>query len=223
MEMIEAIRNRRSIRGFKSDSVPKKVLEDLLDTCLWAPSSRNQQSCEFAILGGKKMDEIKALLSKKINSKESENPDLPPAELTGEHLRRATELRDSVDRHQFPLGTDRFDEKRAEYWLKGGNFWNAPNAIIIYVDKYLGPKAIFDGGIMAQTIALTALAYDLGTCIMMRPVNWPDFLRERLTIPESKLILVAIAIGYPDPKVLANSYERHRDPLGGFARFYDCD
>ena len=31
MEVIEAIRNRRSIRSFKSDPVPREVLEDLLE------------------------------------------------------------------------------------------------------------------------------------------------------------------------------------------------
>lgn len=66
---------------------------------------------------------------------------------------------------------------------------------------------------MAQTIALAAFAYGLGSCIMIRAVNWPDMLREMLGIPESKLIMVGIAVGYPDPNAPANSYERHRDPL----------
>jgi nitroreductase len=223
MEIIEAIHNRRSIRGYKSDPVPKTVLKELLEACLWAPSSRNQQSWETAVLGGQTMERAKTLLSEKIRTEASENADLPPAELTGPYLRRATELRDSIDTHQFPPGTDNLEEKRAQYWLRGGTFWDAPNAIILYTEKALGPKAIFDGGIMAQTIALAALHYGLGTCILIRPVNWPDMLRELLGISESKLILVAIAIGYPDPEVLANTYERHRDPLNDFVHWHGLD
>lgn len=37
MDIIEAIRTRRSIRGYKPDPVPKKVIEALLEACLWAP------------------------------------------------------------------------------------------------------------------------------------------------------------------------------------------
>ena len=66
MEVIEAIRNRRSIRGFKPDPVPRKVLEELLETCRWAPSPRNMQTWELAILGGKVMAEVKARLEEKV-------------------------------------------------------------------------------------------------------------------------------------------------------------
>ena len=65
MDVIEAIRSKRTIRGFKHDPVSKEVLEKLLDTCRWAPSAQNTQSCEFAILGGKVMEEVKARLAEK--------------------------------------------------------------------------------------------------------------------------------------------------------------
>lgn len=223
MEIMEAIRTRRSIRVYKPGPVPREVMEELLEACLWAPSSRNQQSWEFAVLAGEVMQKAKAILSRKIRAEDKENPDLPPVELTGPYLRRAMEVRDGMDGHQFPPGTENLDEKRAQYWLKGGIFWDAPNAIILYTEKALGTKAIFDGGIMAQTIALGALAYGLGTCILIRPVNWPDMLRELLGIPESKLIMVGIAIGYPDPEALPNSYERHRDPLDHFLHRHGAD
>jgi len=220
MEINEAIRSRRSIRGFKPDPVPKRILEEILEKCLWAPSSRNQQSWEFAVLGGELMKQIKDLLAAKIKAKEKEIPDLPAYELPEIYLRRANALRDGIDRHQFPPGTERLEEKRAAYWIKGGCFYDAPNAIILYTEKSLVPKAIFDGRIMAQTIALAALEYGLGTCITIRPVNWPDMLREKLGIPPSKLILVAIAIGYPDPQDKVNSYPRQRDPLSSFIHWY---
>jgi nitroreductase len=38
MDVIEAIRTRRSIRVFKPDPIPKKVLQELLDVSRWAPS-----------------------------------------------------------------------------------------------------------------------------------------------------------------------------------------
>ncbi len=220
MEIIEAIHNRRSIRGFKPDPVPRKVLEEILESCLWAPSARNTQSWEFAILGGKVMEEVKVRLNELVKADAKVNPDLGNPEFPEPYLTRAEEARDHIDRHQFPPGIEKLDEKRAEYWMRGGRFHDAPNGIILYTEKALGGRAILEGGIMAQTIALAALPYGLGTCLMQRPVWWPDMIKEVLGIPESKLLLMAIAVGYPNPEARVNNYERSREPLKTFAHWY---
>lgn len=58
MELTKALRERRSIRKFKSDSVSREMLEGLLETALWAPSGRNTQNWKFAVLTGKKKDQF---------------------------------------------------------------------------------------------------------------------------------------------------------------------
>jgi len=220
MEVIEAIRSRRGIRGFKSDPVPRNVLKEILESCLWAPSSLNTQSWEFAILGGKVMEEVKACLTELVKANAKINPDLENPKFQEPYLHRAEEYTLVTDKHQFPPGTEKLDEKRAEYWIRGGRFHDAPNAIILYTEKALGGRAILEGGIMAQTIALAALPYGLGTCLMQRPVWWPDMIREVLGIPKSKLVLLAVAIGYPNPEARINSYERSREPLETFAHWH---
>lgn len=220
MEVIEAIRSRRSIRSFKPDPVPRMVLEELLETCRWAPSSSNTQPWEFAILGGKVMEEVKTRLREKVKTLAKRNSDIPPADWPEPYRQRETELNHSIDIHQFPPGMENADEKRIEYWRKMGRFHDAPNGIILYTERVLCPRAIFSLGIMTQTICLSALTYGLGTCIMGRAVYWPDMLRELLGIPESKLIAMGIAIGYPDPEALVNSYPRHRVPLDTFTHWH---
>ena len=49
---------------------------------------------------------------------------------------------------------------------------------------------------------------------------WPDILRELLAIPESKLIALGIAIGYPDFDARVNNIARTREPLESLARWY---
>ena len=220
MEVIEAIRNRRSIRGFKPEPVPRKVLEQLLDTCRWAPSAQNIQTWEMAILGGKVMAEVKTRLEEKCKAKVKTNPDFPSIEPTGIYQQRAIASRDVTDKHQFPPGTMDLDAKRAGYLLKGGRFHDAPNGIIIYSDKSLDAKAIINAGIIAQTIALAAPAYGLGTCLMYRVVNYPDVLRELLKIPASMNIIIGIAIGYPDPGAILNTIPRSRLPIGDFVQWH---
>ena len=121
MDITEAIRNRRSIRGFKPEPVPKQIIEELLNICIWAPSSRNQQSWEFAVLGGSILEDLKSRLSEKIKSKEKEKPDLPPAELTGPYLKRANELTNAMIRfntaYSPPGPTDRKNSPSTSTYL----------------------------------------------------------------------------------------------------------
>jgi nitroreductase len=217
MDILNVIKERRSTRAFKPDPVPKEILQKLLETCLWAPSSRNQQSWEFAIITGPILDKFKQINAEKIKAKEKPAPDLSGPELTGVYLERAEKLRDGIDSYQFPSGTEDLEKKRADYWVKGGCFYYAPTVILLQTDKSLGPKAIFDGGIMAQTICLAAMSYGLGTCITLRGVAWPEIFRDELGIPENKIIMVAISIGYPDPEGVVNTYKRSRDSLDAFA------
>ena len=222
MEIIEAIRSRRSIRSFKPTPVPKKVLEEVLDASRWAPSGSNTQPWEFAVLGGKVMEEVNARLIQKVKMEwdtdrltfKNFTPDIPFPEFPEPYRQRAINVRNRIDSYQFPPGTPGLDEKRNAYLLYGGRFYGAPNAIIVYTERSICPKAILDIGLLAQTIALAALAYDLGTCLMTTPVAWPEILRELLGIPESKLIALAIAIGYPETEAKVNNFERPREPLG---------
>ncbi|MDD4876096.1 MAG: nitroreductase family protein [Dehalococcoidales bacterium] len=43
MDLIEAICNKRSVRSFKTNPVPKNVLENILDICAWTASAGNVQ------------------------------------------------------------------------------------------------------------------------------------------------------------------------------------
>ncbi|KXA91622.1 hypothetical protein AKJ57_00620 [candidate division MSBL1 archaeon SCGC-AAA259A05] len=50
MEVSTAIRNRRSVRNFKSDSVRKEDLRKILNAGRWAPSSGNTQPLELVVV-----------------------------------------------------------------------------------------------------------------------------------------------------------------------------
>jgi nitroreductase len=228
MEVIEAIRSRRSIRSFKPDPVPKEVLEELLDACRWAPNSSNTQPWEFAVLGGKAIEEAKDRLVERVKAEWDSSghkfrkisPDIPTPELPEPYLHRAMALRAHIDNHQFPPGTEDLDKKRRAYLLYGSRFYGAPNLIILYAEKSLYPKTLIDTGIMAETIAITALSYGLGTCLMSMPVYWPDIYRDLLKVPESKLIALAIPIGYQDSQAVVNTFQRNREPLNTFTHWH---
>ena len=47
MDVIEAIKTRRSIRSYKKDPVPEEALRQILEAGRWAPSASNMQPWEF--------------------------------------------------------------------------------------------------------------------------------------------------------------------------------
>jgi len=50
MDVLEAIKGRRSIRAFKSQDVSPKIVEKLIDAARWAPSAGNIQPWGFIIV-----------------------------------------------------------------------------------------------------------------------------------------------------------------------------
>jgi len=49
-EIIRAIKERRSIRNYKSDPVAEKDILTILETCVYSPSARNQQATHVTVL-----------------------------------------------------------------------------------------------------------------------------------------------------------------------------
>lgn len=50
MEVLQAIKTRRSIRKYRNDPVPQEELEKILDAGRWAPSASNLQPWKFIVL-----------------------------------------------------------------------------------------------------------------------------------------------------------------------------
>lgn len=50
MDVLEAIKGRRSIRAFKNQDVPAEIVEELIDAARWAPSAGNIQPWKFIIV-----------------------------------------------------------------------------------------------------------------------------------------------------------------------------
>ncbi|MCS7115471.1 MAG: nitroreductase family protein [Nitrososphaerota archaeon] len=50
MDVLEAIKGRRSIRAFRESDVPTETVERLVDMARWAPSAGNIQPWEFIIV-----------------------------------------------------------------------------------------------------------------------------------------------------------------------------
>ena len=229
MDIVEAIHSRKSIRAFKPDAVSKEVLEKVMELALRAPSWANTQPWEFTIVGGKKMGEVRQAFIDKAKAGEPMNPDLTPPRGFPEPY---DSRRRAVGRKLFELkGIGREDrEQRAAWASQGLGLFEAPNAIYIYTDRSFHSQGdslnvwpIFDCGLVAENIMLLATKYGLGTLAAIQAVAYPDVLRKVLQIPDSKLIVLGIAIGYPNWDDTANELQSEREPLAKIATWHGFD
>lgn len=213
MDIIEAVRRRRSVRGFRPDPVAKEVLQQILDMAVRAPSAMNTQPWEFTALTGDPLDKVRRANVERLNSGAPPNPDHVVVAWPRESIYRQRQV-DLAKQLFQAMGITREDkEKRAQWMERGFRYFDAPAAIIISVDRSLSESGpLLDIGAAMQTICLVALRFGLGTCIEDQGVMYPDVLREYARIPESKRIIMAIAIGYPDPDFPANKVESERQP-----------
>lgn len=217
MDIVDAIKMRKSIRGYKSDPVPQEILKEILRIANYAPSAMNTQPWKFYALTGKVLEDIKSANIEMLNSGKAPSPEHAAVERTfeGEYRRRQVELAKQIFS---VMGIEREDkEKRKEWMERGFRFFDAPCAIIICVDKSLGDKGpLIDVGTVLQNICLAALNYGLGTCIEDQGIMYPEVLRKFANIPSSQRIIISIAIGYPDEDFPANKIRSKREPVEDF-------
>src|SRR5512139_1941305 len=58
MDVVQTIKERKSIRAFKPDQVPLDLLKEILEQAMRAPSWANTQPWEFAVVTGEKLKAI---------------------------------------------------------------------------------------------------------------------------------------------------------------------
>jgi len=49
MDLLELIKDRRSIRRYQQRPVPREMIHKMIEAAIWAPSSHNSDPCEFIV------------------------------------------------------------------------------------------------------------------------------------------------------------------------------
>jgi nitroreductase len=214
MDIIEAVKRRKSIRGYKPDRVPKEILGEILQLASRAPSAMNTQPWEFTVLTGEVLENVRRSNVDLLKSGVPPNPEYVVTSWPKESIYRQRQV--DLAKQLFQLmDIPREDKEKRTKWLERGfRYFDAPAAIIISVDRCLSESGpLLDIGAAIQIICLTALHSGLGTCIEEQGVAYPEVLRKYARIPNSKRIIAAIAIGYPDWGFPANKLETEREPI----------
>lgn len=223
MDIAAAVKKRKSTRAFKPDPVPQKILKEIMELALWAPSWANTQPWEFAVAAGAKLEEIKQSFIAKLDGE----PKLDIARSFDFPEPYASRIGRLMGTEQKIKGIKREDREGRGWWrLQGLKSYGAPCVIYILIDRAfyfqeeINAWLLFDCGLVAENIMLLATDYGLGTVAQAQAVQYPDVLRKALDIPDSKLFVIGIAIGYPDDKDPINSFRSERESLESMVKWY---
>jgi nitroreductase len=214
------VQERRSIRGYKPDPVPRKLLEEVIALATRAPSSMNTQPWHFYVVTGEPLDRIRK------GNTERNLAGVPPSReirshgpYEGAHRQRQIEI--AVQLFE-AMGIARHDTERRQDWvLRGFRQFDAPACIVMTYDKNLegGDIAQFDCGAVVNLLVHAAWSRGLGCVINSQGIMQSPVVREHAGIPDDEVIMICIAIGYPDFDFPANDVRSRRRPVDEVARF----
>ncbi|SFM88019.1 nitroreductase [Halopseudomonas yangmingensis] len=224
MNYDEVIFGRRSIRAFEQRPVPRKVLEEVIELAIRAPSSMNTQPWHLHVLTGEPLDRIRAdnterMLKGVPPQKEVRGSDA----YEGPHRQRQVEI--AVQLFE-AMGIARDDkEKRQDWILRGFRQFDAPVSIVVTYDRILqdGDIATFDCGALVNGLVNAAWSRGLGCVVNSQGIMHSAVVRQHAGIPDDQVIMICVAMGYPDQSFPANAVVSRRRPVAEVARFVGFD
>ncbi len=189
MELYEAIKGRRSVRKFKSDPVPKAILDRILEMATWAPSGMNRQNWYFLVITGKQREALVRLASKSYDYVEP------------------------VLKEVF-AETPPVVEATKKFFMKLGG---APVLVFAYYEpcKEIPETSVQTVAAAIQNLLLAVHAEGLGACWMTGPLHVADQINEFLDIHDKTLVAV-IPMGYPDQSPPTPRRKPNRIAFEGF-------
>lgn len=169
--ILQAVKERRSIRNYKSDEVPREKIEKVLQAANWAPSNANSQPWKFIV--------IKGDYSKKVSS--------IYYEWAQEYVPRADYIADENKSEIMDYSKD-----------FGGA---PVQIVVIYEffenDENRSEEALMATCAAVQNLCLAALDEGLGTVWIAGHATHDPRTRSILKIPKNYKIAAIIPIGYP--------------------------
>jgi nitroreductase len=201
MNVYEAVRSRRSVRGFLSRPVPPATLGRVLAAALRAPSGGNLQPWRVYLLSGARLDDLKSRVRRRVSAGDSGDP-LPvppyPAVLPASYAQR---LADMGERRYGAVGVARDDRNgRARVRARNWECFGAPVALFCYLDERMLPPQWMDTGIFLQSVMLLLRAEGLDSCPQ---IAWAEYHRTVAKVigpPAGHVLACGMSIGYADPQ-----------------------
>lgn len=205
------VKSRRSIRKWKPDEVPDKMLRKAVELATWAPNGGNYQGWHFVI----------------VKNRETINKMADAVQSAADTIASWPEARS-------------WEEDVKRYQKNTSFFRNAPAVIGIFISEYrsvmdqvlisrepvdpaasrimgfrrTAPTAIQSASAAATTMLLALHQMGLGAIWLASPLMAKEEIETILNVPSGMSLVCLIAAGYPD-----ESPQKERKPVEEVFRF----
>ena len=220
MDFDDVIMGRRSIRGYKPDAVPQKLIEEILTLAMRAPSSMNTQPWNFYVITGEPLDRIRQGNTERMVAGVPQSREFRTGNaFEGQHRERqigvAKQLFAAMD-----IARDNA-EQRQDWVLRGFRQFDAPVCVIITYDKVCdgSDDTPFDCGAVATALVNAAWSRGLGAVINSQGIMQSPVVRKHAGIADDQVIMKSIALGWPEESFPANAVVSERKSVEEAAVF----
>lgn len=184
MQVFEALEKRHSIRAYRPDPVPRELLDKMVYAASLAPSAFNEQPWRFYIMSGE---------SRKC---------------LGEIMAQGTHY---LEEYMAIIGYEINEQVLRWYSELGG----APTVIACTApcvdDELEDINKRLSVGMAIQNMLLAATELGLGACIMTFSFWVRDEIGKMLGVPDDRVIVALVAVGYSAEEPLAPERLRVED------------
>ena len=217
MDVSLAMRTQRTIRAFKPDQVPGKIIREVIDLAKLAPSNGNTQPWNIAVVCGEVKEQVKAAILEEIESGVKPYPVFPPG---GRGLRGAYKERQRACGYKYYASMDVDKEDgpgRQALMMRNYDFFGAPHAAFLSYPETMHRANAIDMGIFLQSLMLLFVERGIQGCPQGALATYPGPVKRLLPIPEENAILCGVSFGYPVFEAQINSAKMEREPFDTFA------
>lgn len=220
LSVVDAIRQRRSVRAFQPREVPESTLHEIFSQAQWAPSNCNTQPWVVHVVSGARCDRLRQRLQQAGMDPSQFRPDFPfDGRYPGVYKERQ---HDAAAQLYGAMGIAREDKAaRGAAFMRNFAFFDAPHVAFLFIPEWSTVREAADAGMYAQTLMLALAAHGLASCPQTALSFAADAVREECGVDAAWKLLFGISFGREDAANAANACRIGRAAVADNVRFVD--
>jgi len=214
---LDVVSRRRSMRDFKSDPVPREIIESVFGAAQRAPSNCNTQPWLVHVVTGETLEQLRQELPAKFAAGEIALDFPYDGQYEGVYKERqyasAAALYDSLG-----IARDQKAERNA-WFMRNFSFFDAPAVAFFTLPTGFGLREACDLGMFARTVMLGLTAHGLGSCPQTALAFLANVIRPALSLGDHEQLMFGMSFGYPTDTAV-NEVTTERASLGDVVTFH---
>jgi len=220
MNVLEALKTRKSTRAFLDKPVARETLVRILEAARHAPSGGNAQPWQVAVVSGEKKDALARAMEAAFKESGAGGTDYNYYPLEWHEPYKTRRIACGVQLYE-SLHIGRKDkDRRLEQWMANYRAFDAPVVLFFFIDPSLEKGSYLDFGMFLQSIMLAAVEVGLATCPQAALGHFSHLVKEALGYKPDTVLVCGMALGYEDKDAPINSYRTPREEVETFTRFF---